>query len=163
MRDGRKPPLSRAVRHDTEEKNHMSAFLFGSDGIDRVIAAINYGAQKGCPTPMTLLMPANGVGLRLLAMNYKALQECYQERTTGHFGEAPSAYRNRPAQITEVQMLKSLQCFVYQCSEGDVVETPLFQKLDAIKKWFEERLGYLPPRNGLPTKYPAGYDAAQWG
>jgi len=35
--------------------------------------------------------------------------------------------------FSEVQFFKSLQCFLYQCCEGDVDEKPLYKTLDAIR------------------------------
>ena len=55
--------------------------------------------------------------------------------------------------MSQVQFFKSLQCFLYQCCEGDVDEKPLYKTLDAIK-------GLLAPSINQDS---AEYDAAEWG
>ena len=44
--------------------------------------------------------------------------------------------------FSEVQFFKTLQCFLYQCCEGNVDDKPLYKTLDAIKGllrgWTEE-------------------------
>jgi hypothetical protein len=55
--------------------------------------------------------------------------------------------------FSEVQFFKSLQCFLYQCCEGDVDERPLYKTLDAI------RVLLAPAIN----QGSAEYDAAEWG
>ena len=57
------------------------------------------------------------------------------------------------AAISETQMFKSLQCFLYQCAEGDVDEKPLYKTLSAIK-------GLLAP---FINEDSPEYEAAQWG
>ena len=54
--------------------------------------------------------------------------------------------------FSEVQLFKSLQCFLYQCAEGDVDEKPLYKTLDAIR-------GLLAP---FINQDSAEYDAAEW-
>ena len=55
--------------------------------------------------------------------------------------------------LSEVQFFKSLQCFLYQCTEGDVDEKPLYKTLDAIR-------GLLVP---FINQDSPEYDAAEWG
>jgi len=55
--------------------------------------------------------------------------------------------------FNEVQFFKSLQCFLYQCAEGDVDEKPLYKTLTAIK-------GLLAP---FINEDSEEYDAAVWG
>ena len=55
--------------------------------------------------------------------------------------------------FSEVQFFKSLQCFLYQCCEGDVDEKPLYKTLSAIR-------GLLAP---FINQDSAEYEAAEWG
>jgi hypothetical protein len=55
--------------------------------------------------------------------------------------------------FSEVQFFKSLQCFLYQCCEGNVDERPLYKALSAI-------IGLLAP---FINEDSAEYDAAVWG
>jgi len=53
----------------------------------------------------------------------------------------------------EVQMYKSLQCFLYQCCEGDVDEKPLYKTLSAVR-------GLMAP---FIKENSQEYEAAEWG
>jgi hypothetical protein len=55
--------------------------------------------------------------------------------------------------FSPVQFFKSLQCFLYQCSGGDVDEKPLFKTLEALAD-------FLAPGVNQNSKE---YDAAVWG
>jgi len=55
--------------------------------------------------------------------------------------------------FSEVQFFKSLQCFLYQCCEGDVDEKPLYKALDAIRELLAPSI----------NEDSAEYDAAEWG
>lgn len=154
----------------------MSSMYVSNETVARVLAAINHGARRGYPTPMTLLMPPAKVGLRLLAMNYDALRACYEDRTAHHFGAPPTRYTWNPLPFAnEMQLFKTLQFFLYQCSEGTVPSTPLYKELAAIRDWYGERVGYNPEgdtweaarrEQRKPFHTPEAkiaYDAAMWG
>jgi len=55
--------------------------------------------------------------------------------------------------LSEVQFFKSLQCFLYQCCEGDVDEKPLYKTLSAIQNLLAPFINTDSPE----------YDAAEWG
>jgi len=57
------------------------------------------------------------------------------------------------AGFSRVQMYKSLQCFLYQCSEGDVDEKPLYKTLSAIRELLAPSVNEDSPE----------YEAAEWG
>ena len=55
--------------------------------------------------------------------------------------------------LSDVQMYKSLQCFLYQCCEGNVDEKPLYKTLSAIR-------GLMAP---FIKEGSQEYEAAEWG
>ena len=55
--------------------------------------------------------------------------------------------------LSEVQFFKSLQCFLYQCCEGDVDEKPLYKTLSSIRALMAPFIKENSPE----------YDAAEWG
>ena len=55
--------------------------------------------------------------------------------------------------LSEVQFFKSLQCFLYQCTEGDVDEKPLYKTLSVIQNLLSPFINRDSPE----------YDAAVWG
>jgi hypothetical protein len=54
----------------------------------------------------------------------------YDEGEAKHFRELN--YRYTPAYGSKMQVLKSLQCWLYQCNEGDVANNPLYQFFDSV-------------------------------
>lgn len=147
----------------------MSAFVVEAETIDRIVTWIDgplyrdsrylYGEwAKAMGHEFTrdeqwgvehiVYVPNLGsiIGQRLLAMNVAAVNARYDE----HEGPDPYDSRMRPA--TKVQVLKSLQCLHYQCSEGDVPTWPLYKLLD-------ETISYLAQAivSGMPE-----YEKAAW-
>jgi hypothetical protein len=55
--------------------------------------------------------------------------------------------------FSPVQLCKTLQCFLYQCSEGDVPDKPLFQSLKVVESLLSPRFSSDAPE----------YEAAVWG
>lgn len=64
------------------------------------------------------------LGERLQAMNEDALKARYGDEPAGGFEYVYFLIPNR------YQLLKSLRCFLYQCSEGDVPNTQLFKDVE---------------------------------
>lgn len=57
------------------------------------------------------------------------------------------------AVFSEVQFFKTLQCFLYQCCEGDADENPPYKTLSAIKGLLAPFINQESPEN----------EAAEWG
>jgi len=144
----------------------MSAYVVEDETINRVVAFLahndlgNYG--RALPKPWDLLgasmrnrvqegeIPMNeALGLALRRMNAEAVGQRYDEAP-----EADDAYQYRSETApSAVVFLKSLDCLLYQCSEGDVPERRLYKALEAI----QARVCAHVARN-LPE-----YDKARWG
>lgn len=88
------------------------------------------------------------LGTDLLALNYRATNQRYNESNG-----LMTLYRHRGVHVTELQALKSLQCLMYQCSEGDEPESTLFAWLET----YEHSL-----MRNIIDSIPA-YAAAVWG
>lgn len=58
-----------------------------------------------------------------------------------------------PTAFSEVQFFKTLQCFLYQCCEGDVDEKPLYKTLADIEALLAPCINQESPE----------YEAAEWG
>jgi len=67
----------------------------------------------------------NLFGNELLAMNQDAVNQRYGEH------DAPPPYEPGPCilNLTPIQAYTSIECYLYQCSEGDVPERRLYQSL----------------------------------
>jgi len=81
-------------------------------------------------------------------MNVSAVNQRYDETNE----DATFWYRfELPPSL--VQVYKSLTCFMYQCSEGDVPERELFKKMEEVQRDLAHRIV-----SELPE-----YDRAAWG
>jgi len=92
------------------------------------------------------------LGQAMLELNIKAVNIRYADKSAAKFRQLDYSYKSVFAR--EIQVLKSMQCWLYQCAEGDVPNDPLY-------RYFEE---VVAPRlmykiiNRMPE-----YDRAEWG
>lgn len=91
-------------------------------------------------------------------LNIEAVHQRYPEDKTDSM---PGQYENQklvhhtPYQYTPtttIQAYKSLQCLVYQCSEGNVPNNPLYKMLEELENAMARQIVY-----DLPA-----YDEAKW-
>src|SRR5258708_3952809 len=68
------------------------------------------------------------LGSDLFALNERAVDERYGLRSNLCF-----VYVYQHERASDVQVLKSVQCLLYQCSEGDVSQTKLFEWLESYE------------------------------
>lgn len=149
----------------------MSAFVVETKTIDRIVshfvlvrgqevllekAKKDFGfnlERKAVMQFMGKPFPEKGIqdfALALYRMNYQAVNERYQEN-----GVPPSAegFTCRITVSTPIQALKALKCFIYQCSEGNVPESPLYKFVDELcGAWAMDIIRRMPE-----------YDQADWG
>ena len=63
-------------------------------------------------------------------------------------------YSYKPAHGTEIQVLKSLRCWLYQCTEGQVVKEPLYRFFnDVVEQYLMSTIICALPE----------YEQAAWG
>lgn len=91
------------------------------------------------------------LGACMHGMNLLSVQERYQARAVEHF-DMKSPYGFVMEKTTAMQTLKHLQCFLYQCNEGKLDETPLFRGLEKAYHILAEII-----ISGTPE-----YQAAKW-
>ena len=141
---------------------HMSAFMVEDTTINRVVTWLT---REVTTNRFTLDWLAREYDIDLTSDKWdeKLAQAMFQLNCDGviaRYGEG-EAEKFRPLNFTYkpegdtflVQVLKSLQCFLYQCSEGDVPETKLYQ-------FFEEVSHHVALK--IVMDLPA-YDKATWG
>jgi hypothetical protein len=110
----------------------MSAFIVEKKTIDRIVSYIHengtihhtqsyypaiYDVYKGDP---------NKLGQVLWVMNIGAVNQRYKEKNPISL----YYYEYYPTNI--IQTYKSLQCYLYQCAEGNVLKTSLYKDLDKL-------------------------------
>ena len=96
--------------------------------------------------------PLTDLGNRLRALNVAAVRTRYADGAAEMIGSDGPRRFNAKA-CSRVVAYKALQCWLYQCSEGDVPETPLFKQMDTL-------------RNDIAADIVAdlpAYSAAEWG
>ncbi len=89
-------------------------------------------------------------------MNAAALAERYGDEGGELAGEELYQFKDALGCTYDLdlwQLLKSLDCYLYQCSEGDVVESELFKGLSEFRDRFSRVLVASLPQ----------YNAATWG
>ena len=92
------------------------------------------------------------LGWDMFGLNIRAVNQRYGER--GAAGFRPLNYKySLEANYSKVSALKSLQCWAYQCTEGDCDKSDLFVLMEFIKsEWAQEIVRSLPE-----------YEKVMWG
>ena len=151
----------------------MSAFLVERETLDRITQGLMLGTlnedyePRCCPTPRELYGTGNlqcsdnrarkALGEALWSMNLRALHARYGTAEVRWESEEV-AHGYTPAvppdgSTTLPQFVKSLDCLLYQCSEGAVPEESLYRELERYRDQVNARIVA-----GLPE-----YDEATWG
>jgi hypothetical protein len=140
----------------------MSAFMVEDKTINTIVNWLTrehfYFSEipyklRGLGFEMAVSGWAEALGQAMFQLNIKAVDARYGQGEAAKFRELNYRY-----QVTEpvplVQVVKSLRCWLYQCCEGDVPETGLYQLFDD-----DIRLYLL---NKIITELPE-YEKAYWG
>ena len=101
----------------------MSAFFVGNNSISKLAnEIIKYRKDMGSD--------AKGLALKLYDMNFEALEARYSEQSLGMMEKFE--YDDGAFFDGEAQFYKSLQCYLYQCNEGDVDESKLYKEIEKV-------------------------------
>ncbi len=113
----------------------MSAYMVNDETINRVVYWLYWEVTKyqwlkdkleqasGIDT--TSYAWSETLGKAMFALNIAGVTDRYGDGEAAHFRTL--AYQYTPAHGSPMQVLKSLQCWLYQCTEGDVVTKPLYK------------------------------------
>ena len=145
----------------------MSAFIVDDKTVNRILAQLRCSWESGGhgttpyppddmpqpADPRDYADAAREVGQQMRDLNVAAVQARYPGGgdLPGPHPLLPYEYQYVPP-APLVATIKSLRCFLYQCSEGTIPERPLFKKLEL---WMLELSAFVVGR--LPE-----YDAAPW-
>lgn len=133
----------------------MSAFLVSERTISVIVMTLSefltdnhFLLEKASVLDVDIISPSwkEKLGNSLFELNCEALHQRYNDE---EFPLFQFQHRHAPSLI---QAYKSLQCFLYQCSEGNVPETKLF-------KFMEEFLHILANRIIINS---STYEEAKW-
>jgi hypothetical protein len=140
----------------------MSAFLVEDETINRVVEWLSWEVTRSPRLKLslehTLGMNTRSasweqeLGQAMFQLNVAAVHDRYGEGEAARFRDLTYSYR--PAHGSEIQVLKSLRCWLYQCTEGQVVKQPLYRFFNDVVEQ------YLMSKNicALPE-----YEQAHWG
>lgn len=138
----------------------MSAFIVAAATIDAAVSAIfdhlssprwnqiQYGPVTIGPVTVTNRDDLQKLATALYEMNHAAVDVRYSEKNP-----RPLYRFKYITGIAPVFGVKQLSCLLYQCSEGDVPDSPLFK---AVQKLENEICSAIVTRS-------RDYDAAPWG
>lgn len=135
----------------------MSAFLVGTETIDRILTALDYELRQDRYFQIKMEEKTginyesftwkDDLGTLMLNMNQMALGERYNDKMI------KQEYKYSPKLGSNIQNLKSLQCFTYQCAEGVITKLDIYKFFDQIvERKFMVRIIYSIPE----------YDQAMW-
>jgi hypothetical protein len=139
----------------------MSAFMVNTNVMAKVVTAIllNFDMFDGKSTARGPLMAAptdaqkeagTNIGKKLFILNRRALRARYGH---GDHLRVPEFVCERWADATPVQQFKAMSCLLYQCHEGKVHKSRLYDELDRAAGELAQRVV-----QDLPE-----YDKASWG
>ena len=139
----------------------MSAFIVNTKVMAKVVTAIllNLDTFDGESTHRTALLAAptraqkeagSKIGRKLFLMNRRALHARYG---CSEHNRLLQFVFERWADATPVEQFKAIHCLLYQCSEGNVPNSPLYDELNRAASELAQRIV-----QDLPD-----YDKASWG
>jgi hypothetical protein len=118
----------------------MSAFMVADETINRVIAwlslEISMARWLKIKVEDTLQIDTSKhnweeeLGHAMFELNIAGVNDRYGKGEAKTFRALD--YRYTPAHGSKIQVLKSLQCWLYQCMEGEVIKKPLYQFFDTV-------------------------------
>lgn len=135
----------------------MSAFIVDGRTIDRIVTFILKNTREFAGIAISSndqVTWSHGIGSQigqiLYRLNTDAVNYRYSERE-----ESPGPrYKFKPvAALADVQAYKSIGCFLYQCSEGEFPEHPVFKQLAEVQNELAHRI----------VSNLSAYDKADWG
>lgn len=136
----------------------MSSFIVSTECMNSIINGLFWKHQfkdmySGSYREQNLneLKDYKKLAKKLYLLNQKAVEQRYPDDTSD-YAELPK-FEWIDKTVSDMQFLKSLQCFRYQCYEGNVPQTKLY-------KWIEGLIHNV--MNYIIDKMPE-YSKAEWG
>jgi len=137
----------------------MSAFLVENETIDRIVTKLRVMADRDEYLPKALfeigynlktVEDVHRLGKDMFELNCKALDARYNDKRE-MFGDYKYKFNGCN---TKVSVMKAIDCWLYQCCEGDIPETSLLYN---TMKHISRELAHDIVMDS------AEYDQAKWG
>jgi len=134
----------------------MSAFVVEDSTINKVIEVLRMRDMDGITRFYNINLESKEnrqeFGQRLFDMNCEAVNQRYGENQAQEFRKLDYSYQLE-AHTTPLSGLKALRCLMYQCTEGEVPETELYQTMDRISGDIAMRIiNRMPEYDSLPWR-----------
>ena len=117
----------------------MSAFIVSDETMHRVVDAVQESNACLHNMGLTKATKPDLIGRALYHINELAVRARYGDNRPPDL-TAPQTYRHKPSLSSEVERYKAASCLLYQCSEGDVPETPTFRALADLTRAIGHRI-----------------------
>ena len=109
----------------------MSAFLVNNETISKLANELYTNYREGDNNPLKE-KNTKEIAMELYKMNVKALKQRYENYDDMI---VPFEYCEKAIFDSTFQLLKSLNCYLYQCSEGNVPKKELYKFLSKTVKF----------------------------
>jgi len=125
----------------------MSAYVVEDDVINRVVTFLANDRdgdyiRRAIHEKLKLnIATENGqamLGEWMFSLNCEAVNQRYGEGEAASFRKLN--YQYRPEMAERLTVFKSLQCWHYQCSEGTIDQTELYQFMERVSGWMAEMI-----------------------
>ena len=150
---------------ETTGEKRMSAYVVDPKTINAIVSALKTAVDQEGKYPSTfpdlrylktqtlrdaISEPAE-LGHTMYAMNINAVEQRYPdtEDLPGTYtdGQRMDFYKYSRVETFPISIYKSLSCYLYQCSEGDVDQLPLYKALIEFKSALAEHMLAHIPQN----------------
>jgi hypothetical protein len=139
----------------------MSAFMVADTTINRIVSFLELKLLHDWPFLAEKFRRAgfevhsekfcSELGRAMFQLNVRGVNARYGEGEAQEFRNLD--YRYKPEFVDVMQVYKSLNCWLYQCMEGDVPKDPFYKLMREVEATVAE---FIVSR--LPE-----YDCAEWG
>lgn len=140
----------------------MSAFIVENETINEIISCLisdyenvyfRERLKSHFNSDLGTLEGRQELGKQMLSLNIAAVEyryDLYHRKKEPE--ETFQSYVFSPILgVNKIKAAKALSCFLYQCTEGEFTEKPLFKILDEIKNaWFSDIVNTLPEYKNAP-------------
>lgn len=139
----------------------MSAYMVSDDTINKVVSFLVYAAiaHKGVARylenegyPLVTPEQQETLANKMFDLNIQGVNARYGDGEAEKFRPLDFKYRLLMP-CSPIHVHKALACLLYQCSEGDIDETPLYKTLTQVNYLIAESIVH-----NLPA-----YELAPWG
>jgi len=119
----------------------MSAFLVGDPTINHIADMMVYGPVSQYISPILPHLEQKECANRLKILNLESLNQRYgdnwddvdAEVSDERFDKYPIRIMNNTPAPSLIQSLKHVQCYLFQCNEGNVPDSSLYKDVEKLQ------------------------------